>query len=250
LRTIIKTGLLVLISAVYALQAQEPASFKSQQLKNKRVKDAYSDKWPVLDAELKAKKVNPSALEVFIRIFKKEKELELWVRNKGDAKYTFLKKIPICASSGELGPKRKEGDLQVPEGIYDISAFNPNSSYYLALQVGYPNKSDKILKSGPRTGGEIMIHGNCVTIGCIPLQDDPVKDVYLLCLEARNNNNTPRVEIYPCRFTSENMKILGLNYSEDKNKFWGNIKPAYVYFEENKTPVKFSVNTKGEYVFN
>jgi murein L,D-transpeptidase YafK len=249
LTTIIKTALLVLIFCFGGLSAQESASFKVQQLRNKRVKEAYSDKWTALESELKAKKVDPSKMEVFIRIFKKEKELELWVRNKGDAKFSYLKNIDVCASSGELGPKRKEGDYQVPEGIYDISAFNPNSSYYLALQVGYPNKSDRILKTGTRAGGEIMIHGNCVTIGCIPLQDDPVKDVYVLCVEARNNKNSPRVEIFPCRFTTENLKMLSNTYDESKNKFWQNIKPAYTYFEENKSPAKYSINTKGEYVF-
>jgi murein L,D-transpeptidase YafK len=189
-------------------------------------------------------------MEVFIRIFKYEKELELWVRNKADSKYTFLKKKNICASSGDLGPKRKEGDLQVPEGIYTISAYNPNSSYYLALQVSYPNKSDMILKTGQRAGGEIMIHGNCVTIGCIPLEDDPVKDVYILCVEAKNNRSTPRCEIYPCRLTDENVKALKTKYGQDKNNFWEGIRPAYSYFEKNKTPVSYTINQQGAYVYN
>lgn len=230
--------------------SQENSTFKAQQMKNKRVKDAYATKWPSLEAELTAKKINFSSMEVFIRIFKKEKELELWVKNKADSKFTFFKKIAICASSGELGPKRKEGDYQVPEGIYDIPVFNPNSSYFLALKVGYPNKSDKILVDGKRTGGDIMIHGNCVTIGCIPLEDDPIKDVYMLCVEAKNNNTSPRVEIYPCKFTAENIKYLEGNFDSGKNKFWENIKPAYTYFETNKLPAKFSINTKGAYVFS
>jgi murein L,D-transpeptidase YafK len=250
LTTIIKSALLVLIFWAGSLFAQETASFKVQQLKNKRVKAAYTDKWAGLESELRARKVDPAKLEVFIRIFKQEKELELWVRNKNAGQYTFFKKIAICASSGELGPKRKEGDYQVPEGIYDISAFNPNSSYYLALQVGYPNKSDRILKTGQRAGGEIMIHGNCVTIGCIPLEDDPVKDVYILCVEARNNKNTPRCEIYPCRFTDENVKALKTKYPTEKNNFWDGIRPAYSYFEKNKTPISYTINQKGAYVYN
>lgn len=250
MKTIINIALLVCVGLLNPAFSQGEGSFKAQQMKNKRVKDAYSAKWPALEAELKAKKVTASSMEVFIRIFKKEKELELWVKNKSDAKFIFLKKIAICASSGELGPKRKEGDYQVPEGIYDIPSFNPNSSYFLALKVGYPNKSDKILVDGTRTGGDIMIHGNCVTIGCIPLQDDPVKDVYMLCVEAKNNNTSPRVEIYPCKFTEENIKFLESNFNESKNNFWKNIKPAYTYFEANKTPAKYSINTKGAYVFS
>jgi murein L,D-transpeptidase YafK len=250
LKTIINIALLVCLGMLNPVFSQETGTFKAQQLKNKRVKDAYATKWPALQAELKAKNINASSLEVFIRIFKKEKELELWVKNKSDARFVFLKKVAICASSGELGPKRKEGDYQVPEGIYDIPSFNPNSSYFLALKVGYPNKSDKILVDGKRTGGDIMIHGNCVTIGCIPLQDEPVKDVYMLCVEAKNNNTSPRVEIYPCKFTAENSKYLEENFSETKNNFWKNIKPAYTYFEANKTPAKFSIDTKGAYLFN
>ncbi|HWY12976.1 MAG TPA: L,D-transpeptidase family protein [Bacteroidia bacterium] len=249
MKTIINIALFIFMS-VFLGFGQETASFKTQQLKNKRVKDAYANKWKGLEAELKSKKINPSSLEVFIRIFKKEKELELWVKNKSDKQYVFLKKIAICASSGELGPKRKEGDYQVPEGIYDIPSLNPNSNYFLALLVGYPNKSDRILKKGSRAGGDIMIHGNCVTIGCIPLQDEPVKDVYMLCVEAKNNKSEPRVEIYPCKFTPENIKYLNANFNEDNNKFWTNLKPAYTYFEENKMPSKYSVNTKGEYVFS
>ena len=242
--------MLVCLGSANLSFSQENGTFKAQQMKNKRVKDAYATKWPALEAELKAKKINVSSVEVFIRIFKKEKELELWVKNKTDVQFTFLKKIAICASSGELGPKRKEGDYQVPEGIYDIPSFNPNSSYFLALKVGYPNKSDKILVYGKRTGGDIMIHGNCVTIGCIPLQDEPVKDVYMLCVEAKNNNNSPRVEIFPCRFTADNTKYLEENFNESKNNFWKNIKPAYTYFEANKSPAKYSINAKGLYVFN
>lgn len=236
-------GLLPLCS-----NGQSGLSFKDQQLKNKRVKLAYAKKWEGLKAELTAKNINSDNIEVFIRIFKREQELELWVKNKTQIKYSLLKKIKICASSGDLGPKRCEGDGQVPEGVYDVPFFNPNSSYYLALKVGYPNKSDRILKTGP-AGGDIMIHGNCVTIGCIPLQDDPVKDVYLLCVEAKNKNNQIRVEIFPCRFTKENEKILA-GYSDEKRAFWNNIKPAYSVFEENQIPSAFSIDKNGKYSFN
>lgn len=239
--------MLVVISGATPVFSQSTSSFKDQQLKNKRVKLAYAEKWTDLQAELKAKKINPENLDVFIRIFKHESELELWVKSKSEITYTLLKKIKICATSGDLGPKRKEGDGQVPEGIYDVPLFNPNSSYYLALKVGYPNKSDRILANG-RPGGDIMIHGNCVTIGCIPLQDDPVKDVYILCVEAKNKNNQIRVEIFPCRFTKENEKLLA-KYASDNITFWNSLKPAYNLFEENKTPSKFNIDKTGNYFF-
>lgn len=222
-------------------------SFKEQQLKNTRVKRAYHNKWTNIESELKAKGVNSNDLEVFIRVFKHEQELELWVKNKSAQQFTLYKKIAICASSGDLGPKRKQGDMQVPEGIYDVPFFNPGSSYYLALKVGYPNKSDRILATGKDPGGDIMIHGNCVTIGCIPLQDGPVEDVYLLCVEAKNKNNPIRVEIFPCRMNKENEKLLSA-YSTELNKFWNSLKPAYSYFESNKKPAKYSIDKAGNYI--
>ena len=236
---------LILFSHFHLMVGQ--SGFKEQQLKYKRVKSAYNEKWSLIEAALQQKKINASNIDVFIRIFKNEGELEVWIKNTNDKTYTLYKNIPVCAASGELGPKRQEGDGQVPEGIYDVPLFNPNSNYYLALKVGYPNKSDRILAKG-RPGGDIMIHGNCVTIGCIPLQDDPVKEVYLLCVEAKNKNNSIRVEIYPCRFTAENNKLLA-KYPSDKNNFWNSIKPAYSYFEEHKTPINFSINNTGNYVF-
>jgi len=244
LKAIIKIALLVVLPFT-GIKAQGE-SFKASQMKNKRVKEAYTAKWAGLEKELKAKKIDPAAFDVFIRAFKSEGELELWVKNKSEEKYILFKKIPICAASGELGPKRREGDGQVPEGLYDISAFNPNSSYFLSLKVSYPNKSDRLLAKGP-TGGDIMIHGNCVTIGCIPLQDDPVKDLYILCVEAKNRKLPIRVEIYPCRF-SINEKILN-DFPDEKKNFWQSIKTAYTYFETNKKPVKYRISDKGTYVF-
>jgi murein L,D-transpeptidase YafK len=239
----IKIALLVLLTG--SLGAQ---SFKEQQLKNTRVKKAYESKWAGLESELKAKQIDPKNFEVFVRAFKSEGDLEVWVKNKADKSFTLLKTIPICASSGDLGPKRREGDGQVPEGIYDISVFNPNSSYYLALKVSYPNSSDRILAKGP-TGGDIMIHGNCVTIGCIPLQDDPVKDLYILCVEAKNRKLPIRVEIYPCRLNEKNLTAIGQKSSQENVLFWSNIKTAYVYFETHKLPIKYSIDKKGNYVF-
>ncbi|MGZ3882714.1 MAG: L,D-transpeptidase family protein [Bacteroidia bacterium] len=247
MKPIINTALFIFLLAGSPLWAQN-SSFKDAQLKNGRVKQAYATKWEPLAKELKAKSVDPANFDVFIRVFKLEKELELWVKNKSDKSYTFLKKIAVCASSGDLGPKRREGDRQVPEGMYEISVFNPASDYFLAVKVSYPNQSDRILAKGP-TGGDIMIHGNCVTIGCIPLQDEPVKDLYLLCVEARNRKSPIRVEIYPCHLKEENLTKLKNAYPEEKVNFWNNLKTAYAYFEAHQQPVKYTIDKKGNYVF-
>jgi murein L,D-transpeptidase YafK len=223
-------------------------SFKIAQLRLKRVKDAYQSHWPGLEASIREKNIDPGNIDLLIRVFKLEKTLELWIKNKKSLSYTLLKTIPICASSGELGPKRREGDRQVPEGLYEISVFNAYSDYFLAVKVNYPNPSDRIRATGP-PGGDIMIHGNCVTIGCIPLQDEPVKDLYLLCVEARNRKCPIRVEIFPCKMNEEQFQKLKANYPEEKYKFWSEIRYAFTKFEENHQVASYTINKSGNYVF-
>src|SRR4051812_28702290 len=121
--------------------------------------------------------------ELYLRAFKHERELEVWAGARGK-QLTKVKTYPFCAASGELGPKRQEGDLQVPEGFYTIDLFNPTSTFHLSMRVSYPNESDRILGRRP-LGGAIMVHGNCVSIGCIAIQDDPIEELYVMTLDAR-----------------------------------------------------------------
>jgi len=248
-KKIINTCLLVILVSLFSFTTRVDDGFKTSQLNNKRVRTAYDKKWVSLQAQLEAKKINKDNFDLYFRIFKLEKEFELWVKNKGDQKYTLLKTIPICASSGELGPKRKQGDYQVPEGFYEIATFNPNSSYHLAMKINYPNASDKIKKTATDPGGDIMIHGNCVTIGCIPLENEPVEEVYVLATEAKNKKNTTQMAIYPCRFTEKNNQMLSKNYDAEKNKFWETLKKPYAYFDKNNIIAKVAVSKTGDYTF-
>ena len=102
--------------------------------------------------------------------------MEVWIKEASKDYYVLLNTYDFCTTSGTLGPKRKEGDLQIPEGIYTINHFNPQSNFYLSLGINYPNASDKILSDPVHPGGDIYLHGNCVTIGCIPLTDDKIKE--------------------------------------------------------------------------
>ncbi len=120
------------------------SSFKSDQLKYPRVRSAYSEKWETVKKKLTKAGVDSLNFEIFIRIFKREEKLEVWARTKKTLPFSLVDAYPVCRSSGELGPKRKEGDNQVPEGFYRVSAFQPNSEYHLALKVNYPNTSDLI----------------------------------------------------------------------------------------------------------
>ena len=140
-------------------------SFKETQLRNVRVKTAYTEKEGTVKDYFTTKKLKYEKFNLFIRAFKKEQKLEVWIRETGKEAYALLHTYDFCAVSGTLGPKRKEGDYQIPEGIYSINHFNPLSNFYLSLGINYPNASDRILSDPKTPGGNIYIHGNCVTIG-------------------------------------------------------------------------------------
>lgn len=129
--------------------------------------------------------------EMAILAFKKEKILEVYIRKNKTENWKLLKKYGFTAFSGKIGPKLKEGDRQIPEGIYQMEYLNPNSRYHLSIKVSYPNAFDKkMAKQDGRTdlGGDIMIHGKNVTVGCIPLGDDNIEEVYILATKAKNKH--------------------------------------------------------------
>lgn len=248
LKNVIHTGLLVFFMACLSVAQVKTLAYKAGQLKSKRVKDAYDTKWPQLQLDLKSINVNPDAFDIYMRAFKYEQKVEVWIKNIGDVKYKLFRTYDICATSGNLGPKRKEGDGQVPEGFYRIDLFNPTSDYYLSMRINYPNSSDVILKEGLNAGGAIMMHGDCVTIGCLPMTDEKIKELYVLCLEARNRNNPVYIDIYPAKFTPENIKMLESNYPKSKITFWKTLKTGYDYFETNKWLPVINIDAKGNYV--
>jgi murein L,D-transpeptidase YafK len=239
----------ILYSLIILSFAFMPDNFKSQQKQFARVKTAYSEKEKLVNELFSAKGIELSSAAIFIRAFKQEAELEIWAKNQKDEKYQLIKTYKICSSSGDLGPKRKQGDGQVPEGFYEINRFNPYSNFYLSLGVSYPNASDKILGNKGNLGGDIFIHGDCVTIGCMPLTDDKIKEVYLMAVEAKSNGGKIPVHIFPFRMNDENMKKFEKKYDDDVKlvAFWKNIRKGYAHFETNKTLPSVSVLNNGEY---
>lgn len=248
LRNVIQIALLIFLIKNLPAQVKK-ASFKSTQLKYNRVREAYESKWKGLQTELKSVGINPENFDIYLRAFKEEQELQVWMKNKEDAKYQLVKTYTICANSGSLGPKRKEGDGQVPEGFYEIDVFNPKSDYYLSLHINYPNASDLILKEDATAGGAIMIHGGCVTIGCIPITDHYIKELYILCLEAKDRKRPVYIDIFPIKFTPENVLLLEKNHPKPKVVFWSTLRPAYDFFEEYRWLPKINVDKKGNYCF-
>ena len=175
----------LILSILFSMTGSQ--SFKQKQMSYSKVKTAYHEKEKVVLENLAKAGIKVEELEIYIRALKSEKVVELWAKSRQSKEFKLIREFAICTSSGSPGPKRKEGDMQVPEGFYYISHFNPESNFYLSLGINYPNASDKILSDKAHPGGAIYMHGNCVTIGCIPITDDKIKELYIYAVEARNN---------------------------------------------------------------
>ena len=227
-------------------------SFRTEQQKYSRVRTAYSEREEYVKDLLEKKGITNFSFDMFIRAFKHEEEFEIWVKKKTDTEYVLLKTYDICSSSGEPGPKRREGDFQVPEGVYHINHFNPFSNFYLSLGINYPNSSDRILGYKPSLGGAIYIHGSCVTIGCIPLTDDKIKEIYVLAVEAKNSGQSKiPVHIFPYRMDEQTNREFSEKYAQDTVliNFWSNLQSIYTYFETHKKNPSIKVNKEGIYYF-
>jgi murein L,D-transpeptidase YafK len=175
---------------------------------------------------------------VFIRAFKRERQLELYVRNRVTEKYDLFRTYKIAGMSGNSGPKLAEGDGQVPEGFYFVPprAMNPNSQYHLSFNIGYPNDFDR---AHQRTGSAIMVHGNRISIGCLAMTDEKIEEIYTLCSAAHDGGQPYfRIHIFPARMTVEWMQKVAGNVNEE---FWKNLKEGYDLFEKNGTPPEVSV---------
>lgn len=228
----------------------QQASFKDTQLTHSHVKTAYQDKEAVIKKYFSDKQLSMNKFQLFIRAFKDEQVLEIWVKEKGKEQFVLLHTYDFCASSGVLGPKRKQGDFQIPEGAYQINHFNPLSSYYLSLGINYPNQSDKILSDKEHPGDNIYIHGNCVTVGCIPITDDKIKELYVLAVEAKNGGQEKiPVHIFPARLDPGVAEKLASEQKADgaTSAFWKNLEPIYREFQSAKKLSTIKVDKLGKY---
>ncbi|MCZ8350318.1 MAG: murein L,D-transpeptidase [Rhizobium sp.] len=167
---------------------------------------------------------------ILVRIFKKESELEVWKRDHS-GKYALLKTYPMCRWSGQLGPKRREGDRQAPEGFYSVAPelMNPRSQFYLSFNLGYPNALERSLGY---TGSALMVHGACTSSGCFAMTDNGVAEIYALAREAFSGGQKSfQVQALPFRMTPENMA----KHRNNANiAFWRNLKEGSDHFEATK----------------
>ncbi|SFK45430.1 L,D-transpeptidase family protein [Methylocapsa palsarum] len=205
---------------------------------------AYAPIAPETLALMEEKGTTKSA-PVLIRTYKKESELEIW-KMKADGRYALLKTYPMCRWSGQLGPKVREGDRQVPEGFYSITPaqMNPNSAYYLSMNVGYPNAYDRAMG---RAGGSIMVHGVCSSAGCFSMTDPQIGEIYAIAREGfAGGQRAVQMQSYPFRMTAENLA----KYRLDPNiSFWKQLKEGSDNFEVTRQDVRIGVCDK-HYVFN
>ncbi len=196
-----------------------------------------------LKRELAGKNLEYGA-PIFIRIFKDPGVLEIWIEST-DGRFKHFKTYDICSFSGRLGPKLKSGDRQSPEGFYFVNAgrLNPWSSYHLSFNLGYPNKYDR---SHGRTGSALMVHGNCVSIGCYAMTDAYIDEIYALGVAALSAGQPFfRVHAFPFKLEGER---LSKHTSNDWYSFWLNLKEGYDYFNKHKKPPNVEVSS-GRYVF-
>jgi murein L,D-transpeptidase YafK len=208
--------------------------FWQQQLTYARVQAAHARRWPTLAACLQAQHLDPTRLEVFFRLIKTTRSLEVWGRNQGQAEAAFqlLRQYPLAATSGTLGSKRRAGDAQVPEGFYHINRFNPLSGFHLSLGLDYPNADDILATGLADPGGDIFIHGSNVTDGCLPLTDAGIDEVYLLAIAARAAGQASiAVHIFPFPLTEAE---LTRRADSPHAAFWRGLAPGYAYFEQHR----------------
>jgi murein L,D-transpeptidase YafK len=232
-----------------ALQRASGQSFKAEQMKFDRVRSAIAEKEPAIKRLFAEKRLNYPPKQIFIRVFKREQTVELWVSGADHDTFELLKEYRVCASSGTVGPKREQGDDQVPEGFYRIDRFNPLSTFHLSLGVSYPNQADKILGVKGRLGGDIFIHGNCVTIGCVPITDGGIKELYVIAVEARSAGQTSiPIHIFPAKLNEKGLKRLEREFGDRKlQEFWMSLKPGYDFFEKNRLLPIITIDKQGRY---
>jgi murein L,D-transpeptidase YafK len=229
------------------------SSFVDYQKSFSRVSQAFINKEVALKKQFAAKHISWPQKYMYIRSFKYNGEMEVWVKNNTVDSFTYFKTYKICALAGTLGPKRMEGDFQVPEGFYYINDFNGNSTYHLSLGLNYPNPADKMISDAERPGGDIFIHGSCVTVGCIPINNDQIEELYVLSTYAKaGGQDFIPVHIFPAKYHEKKSEEYLENFVQSEpalRDFEKNLKKVYDFFEDHRKLPVVAITDAGKYVF-
>lgn len=242
-----RTPLLFLFLFVIACQNDKTPQKKSRHKENVSFMERQATK--KVENKFSSIDVNSENFEMFICIYKLEQIVRVWVREKGStAEFKNVTQYAFCKISGVLGPKRMENDKQIPEGLYHIDRFNPNSKFHLSLGINYPNASDLVLSDKEKPGDEIFIHGGCVSEGCVSISDSWISELYITSerAKAKGQNDIP-VYMFPYAMIDTKYQEFIGKYPQHTD-FWANLKLAFDRIQETKKPINFSVDNKGRYI--
>lgn len=226
-------------------------AFKKQQLSFENVQKTYDSNFKQVQQLLSLKGIHSFNIDFYLRAFKEESILELWVKPKDEKQYTLLTSYHFFQGISKPGPKQRRGDHQVPEGIYAIDYFNPESLFRISLCLNYPNAAD-VIRNPQETdlGDAICIHGNEVSVGCLAITDLRIPNVYILAVEARDKGQKQiPIHIFPARLTDKNLEELETLYAGNPDfiRLWKSMKPLYTYFEKEQKLPTIKTSSKGFY---
>jgi murein L,D-transpeptidase YafK len=234
------------------LSPAERRAFRNGQLQEERVRDAHARVASRLAGMFERAGV-PYPTDVLFRVFKKERVFEVWGFDPLTERYLHVRDYAVCAVSGHLGPKTRRGDLQVPEGFYSIDLFNPRSRFHLSMRVSYPNQADLARgRFDDEMGGDIFVHGGCATIGCVPVTDRVIEELYVLAVDARGNGQASiPIHIFPTRMEGDAMRALFDESGGDWSlwRFWLDLKAGYDHFETHRVEPSITIDEDGFYRF-
>jgi murein L,D-transpeptidase YafK len=231
---------------------QQQHTYKEQQLMHEPVKKAYQLYEADILANLKKKEIKPATLDVLLRVYKEERMVELWAKNKTDSAYVLTDQFAITSLTVHLGPKKTEHDHQISEGFYYIDKLNPLTPLPMSTRINFPNVADKIIQGNPDLKGSVSICNEEKAKGNIQLAKNDLQKLYVYLVETKNNGTVYiPIHIFPFRMTADNMEMKTKQYSEDLAliRFWLNIEPGYSLFEESHQLPEYSFS-RGGYWFN
>lgn len=253
-RLLLKSSLLLVVAVFAGMACFCQTAFNDYSRNNYKAGGTISRLEDSIKKQFEEKKLAWPPQSLYIRSFKYDRQLEVWVKNDSKESFKLFKTYKVCMQSGTTGPKRMEGDYQIPEGFYYINEFNPNSKYHLSLGLNYPNASDRILSDSLRPGGSIYIHGNCVSTGCIAISDVPIEELFVIASRVRaSGQDFIPVHVFPVRYdVKRSLQYLAEATIRNQaiQKFAIRLKEAFDYFEERKQLPVIMVSKSGEYVIN
>jgi murein L,D-transpeptidase YafK len=199
---------------------------------------------PILVQRFAAAGLSYPGSSIFFCALKLEREVELWARNEDQETYRLVHIYPILGASGRLGPKRHEGDQQVPEGFYEVDRFNPKSEFHLSLRINYPNAADRKKSDPVAPGSDIYLHGGDRSAGCLAMGDDAIEEIYIAAQDAAQ---PVPIAIFPARMSDPSWPNWA-NSDPDQINFWSTLKPGYCFFsEQHRLPI-VKVDGGGNYL--